>query len=196
MLFHPGASPPLLVPLLHPFPFPSPAPPHPHPKDTQAEPSATPPIPTPPPRHPPRPHAPFARPRRAGLLAFSASAPAAALAFRYLLSGLLPGITQHPQAVALAVLFSGGTFVYASTVHVLPGALLLAGGLSAAATEEDEGAEARGHGHGQPHFHSHGHGHGHAHQAGPPGTRSALALLVSGALLPVAISLLVPDMGG
>ena len=80
------------------------------------------------------------------------------------------------QVVSLAVLFSGGTFLYASTVHVLPEVLLT--GLGGA---------------GMPR---------HAHHAannkgaiwGPSGTQlRSICLLVAGALLPVVIGALLPE---
>ncbi|MEW5317571.1 MAG: hypothetical protein WDW38_008857 [Sanguina aurantia] len=55
------------------------------------------------------------------LLLFSCSAPACALLSYYVLT-LVPGMA-HPQSIALAVLFSGGTFLFAATQHILPAAL-------------------------------------------------------------------------
>lgn len=51
------------------------------------------------------------------LALFSAAAPAAALATRALL-GSVPALTS-PAAVALVLLFSGGTFLHAATMHIL-----------------------------------------------------------------------------
>jgi len=62
------------------------------------------------------------------LALFSATAPAAALA-TYALLGALPLFTS-PAAVALAMLFSGGTFLYAATMHILPEVLEGQGRLS------------------------------------------------------------------
>ncbi|PRW58355.1 zinc transporter ZIP9 isoform X1 isoform B [Chlorella sorokiniana] len=59
----------------------------------------------------------FAR-SRGTLLAFASAAPAATLATYALLGSL--AILQHPAAVALCVIFSGGTFLYAATMHILP----------------------------------------------------------------------------
>lgn len=59
----------------------------------------------------------FAR-SRGTLLAFAAAAPAATLATYGLLGSL--AVLQHPAAVALCVIFSGGTFLYAATMHILP----------------------------------------------------------------------------
>ncbi len=60
---------------------------------------------------------PWPRARRA-LLAFSAAAPAAALATFAALRAV-PALTS-PAAVSLALLFSGGTFLHAACMHVLP----------------------------------------------------------------------------
>ena len=58
------------------------------------------------------------------LLAFSAAAPVATLVTVWAL-GAVPLLTA-PTGVALAVIFSGGTFTYAACMHILPG--VLAGG--------------------------------------------------------------------
>lgn len=55
------------------------------------------------------------------LLLFSATAPAAAV-LAYLLLGSVPTLTS-PGAVALVLLFSGGTFLHAATSHILPDVL-------------------------------------------------------------------------
>jgi hypothetical protein len=57
----------------------------------------------------------------AGLISFSAIAPAAALLTFFLLR-LSPGMNQ-PEQVALVVLFSGGTVLYAACIHILPSVL-------------------------------------------------------------------------
>ncbi|PNH03374.1 Zinc transporter ZIP9 [Tetrabaena socialis] len=69
-----------------------------------------------------------------GLLSFSASAPAAALSTYYLAHLLLGasaggsgGASAGQQLVAMAVLFSGGTFLAAATLHILPTALQSSG---------------------------------------------------------------------
>jgi zinc transporter 9 len=52
------------------------------------------------------------------LLLFSAAAPAATLATYSLLGSLT--VLSSPAAVALCVIFSGGTFLHAATMHILP----------------------------------------------------------------------------
>lgn len=59
----------------------------------------------------------FARSQRT-LLAFAAAAPAATLATYGLLGSLT--FLSSPGAVALCVIFSGGTFLHAATMHILP----------------------------------------------------------------------------
>lgn len=71
----------------------------------------------------------FAR-SRGTLLAFAAAAPAATLATYALLGSL--AVLQHPAAVALCVIFSGGTFLYAATMHILPEVLGDSGHMSSA----------------------------------------------------------------
>ena len=53
-----------------------------------------------------------------GLVAFAAAAPVAAIVTAVVL-GLSPFLS-HPAGAALCVIFSGGTFLYAACVHVLP----------------------------------------------------------------------------
>eukprot|EP00887_Chlorella_sp_A99_P005296 scaffold1.g5296.t1 len=65
------------------------------------------------------------------LVAFAATAPAATLV-TYLLLGALPFFAS-PLAVSLALLFSGGTFLYAATMHILPEILSLGSGRLGAA---------------------------------------------------------------
>lgn len=60
------------------------------------------------------------------LLLFAAAAPAATLATYGLLGSL--AVLSSPGAVALCVLFSGGTFLYAATMHILPEVLQSGGG--------------------------------------------------------------------
>ena len=60
------------------------------------------------------------------LLAFSAAAPLASVA-TYCLLGSLTFLTSH-AAVALCIIFSGGTFLYAATMHILPEVLGSGGG--------------------------------------------------------------------
>jgi solute carrier family 39 (zinc transporter), member 9 len=55
---------------------------------------------------------------RPALLAFSAAAPSSTLITYWFLS-VLPFFTT-PTAVALVVLFSGGTFLHAATMHIMP----------------------------------------------------------------------------
>lgn len=74
---------------------------------------------------------PHARVKRAAL-AFAAASPAAAIASFAALSALAPGGGDGDggdgAAVALALLVSGGTVLFAATAHVLPEALAAAGG--------------------------------------------------------------------
>ncbi|KXZ51844.1 hypothetical protein GPECTOR_11g283 [Gonium pectorale] len=137
-----------------------------------------------------------------GLLAFSASAPLAALATFYLLSGLLAGAQAGgeaavgdggggggEQAVALAVLLSGGTFLAAATQHILPAALE-AGGAGAGATGSEAGRDRRGS--------SRGDGEEGATEGGfpnPQQQRSQMSLvwLAAGAVLPLLIAALLPE---
>jgi zinc transporter 9 len=67
----------------------------------------------------------FQRSKRT-LLLFSAAAPAATLATYSLLGSLT--VLSSPAAVALCVIFSGGTFLHAATMHILPE--VLSGGSS------------------------------------------------------------------
>lgn len=53
-----------------------------------------------------------------GLIAFAAAAPLAAIVTTLLLA--LSPFLSHPLGAALCVIFSGGTFLYAACVHVLP----------------------------------------------------------------------------
>lgn len=55
---------------------------------------------------------------RRGLLAFAAASPLALLA-TYATLASLPMLSS-PAAIALAVLFSGGTFLHAACLHMLP----------------------------------------------------------------------------
>jgi zinc transporter ZupT len=59
--------------------------------------------------------------RHQALLLFCAMSPVTAVA-TYLLFGQLPGVTSQLN-VALCVLFSGGTFLYAACVHIFPSVL-------------------------------------------------------------------------
>lgn len=60
------------------------------------------------------------------LLAFAGAAPAATVATYSLLGSL--AFLSSPPAVALCVIFSGGTFLYAATMHILPEVLSSGGG--------------------------------------------------------------------
>lgn len=62
-------------------------------------------------------HWPWPKARRA-LVAFASAAPLATVA-TYTLLRSLPFFTS-PVAVSLAILFSGGTFLHAATMHILP----------------------------------------------------------------------------
>lgn len=67
----------------------------------------------------------FQRSRRT-LLLFAATAPTATLATYATLGSL--AVLSSPAAVALCVIFSGGTFLYAATMHILPEVLHSGGG--------------------------------------------------------------------
>lgn len=95
----------------------------------------------------------------AGLLLFAAASPLAALLTYGLLSAV-PGITDN---IPLVVLFSGGTVLYAATMHILPGAMHGGGGKAQ----------------GQHHHHSHHNG---------TLDRSQLLLVSLGMLLPLVLS--------
>jgi zinc transporter 9 len=60
------------------------------------------------------------------LIIFSATAPVSAVT-TYMLLGAVPLFTT-PTAVALILLVSGGTFLYAATMHILPEVLAAGGG--------------------------------------------------------------------
>ncbi|EFJ42458.1 hypothetical protein VOLCADRAFT_107259 [Volvox carteri f. nagariensis] len=89
------------------------------------------------------------------LIAFSASAPVAAVATFYLLGLLLtPGggggggggtdVGVGGQVVALVVLFSGGTFLAAATQHILPAALAAAGAVPPPSSGSDSSGGSSG----------------------------------------------------
>lgn len=64
-------------------------------------------------------HAKWSWPRqRRGLLLFALASPVAA-GLTYLCIGLTPQLAS-PSAIALCVVFSGGTFLYAACLHILP----------------------------------------------------------------------------
>ncbi|GLI65954.1 hypothetical protein VaNZ11_009635 [Volvox africanus] len=138
------------------------------------------------------------------LLGFSASAPLAALAAYYFLGMLLQGTGRGTaddpsasgngvsgQVVALAVLFSGGTFLAAATQHILPAALAAAAP-TVAATDMGldkhltnvEGAVLTE----EETFHVGGVGRG-------CGTSLPLLWLAVGSLLPLLIAALLPEAG-
>lgn len=58
----------------------------------------------------------------AGILLFAAVSPLAAL-LTYLLLTFISSTTSQGSSIPLAVLFSGGTVLYAATMHILPSAL-------------------------------------------------------------------------
>lgn len=96
------------------------------------------------------------------LLVFSLAAPLAALATYFGLSQKSKETLSSVNATGFAMLFSAGTFLYVSTVHVLPEIVMRSGG--------------------------------HAHHSPSDGvdkigfTRCELLALVSGALLPLALT--------
>lgn len=98
------------------------------------------------------------------LLVFSLSAPLAALATYFGLSQKSKETLSSVNATGFAMLFSAGTFLYVSTVHVLPEIVMRSGG------------------------------GGHSHHSPSDGvdkigfTRCELLALVSGALLPIALT--------
>ncbi|KFM27364.1 Zinc transporter ZIP9 [Auxenochlorella protothecoides] len=73
------------------------------------------------------------REARGSLLAFAGAAPASAT-LTYALLSLLPGGASSPTLVARSLLASGGTFLYAATMHILPEVLAGAGPGTVAAT--------------------------------------------------------------
>lgn len=66
------------------------------------------------------------------MIIFAAAAPAGAIV-TYTLLGAFPLFTT-PAAVALILLFSGGTFAYAATMHILPEVLGSTGGCAGGGT--------------------------------------------------------------
>jgi len=95
------------------------------------------------------------------LLVFSLAAPLAALATYFGLSQKSKETLSTVNATGFAMLFSAGTFLYVSTVHVLPEIVMRSGG--------------------------------HSHHPPSDGdkigfTRCELLVLVSGALLPLALT--------
>mmetsp|Transcript_58112 Transcript_58112/g.184883 ORF Transcript_58112/g.184883 Transcript_58112/m.184883 type:complete len:173 (-) Transcript_58112:93-611(-) len=101
-----------------------------------------------------------------GIGAFSAAAPLAAIA-TYLLFQSTPALTTQ-ESVGLVLLFSGGTFLYAATMHIMPEVL----GASGHMTSSQVVMTAAGalfplaismlHSHDHGHAEGHAHGHGHA----------------------------------
>jgi hypothetical protein len=65
---------------------------------------------------------PFACANHTGVLAFAAASPASALA-TYALLGALPSARAEGPGLALVLLFSGGSVLYAAAMHILPAAL-------------------------------------------------------------------------
>lgn len=104
------------------------------------------------------------------LLAFSAAAPILAICTYFVLTAL-GGSSQHRLiATGVGMLFSGGTFLYVATVHVLP-----------------EVSSGRGHHHGSPGDLQHL-AEGAARPKGPLGVSESLTLIV-GAVIPVLLAL-------
>lgn len=123
---------------------------------------------------------------RKRLLVFSSSAPLGAIFTYYLLS--LNAFTYRQEMLALCLLFSGGTFLYVATAHVLPE--IQAGNAAAAAAlgADDADAERPGARHG----HSHGGSSPKASGGGHGGHGAAMAwhetwLMVAGVLLPLLL---------
>lgn len=107
------------------------------------------------------------------MLAFSAASPAAAL-LSWLALAHLPG--QGGAAVPLAVLFSGGTVLYAATAHILPSALGHSHhGHHSSGTSSDTGTAA-------------GATRRPAAAAAPLSARAQLLLLSAGMLAPLLLS--------
>jgi zinc transporter 9 len=92
-----------------------------------------------------------------GVLMFAAASPLAAVITYGLLSAL-PGVTDN---IPLVVLFSGGTVLYAATMHILPGAMQ-------SSSSGGKGAQQ--------------------HQHGGAMNRSQLMLVSLGMLLPLVLS--------
>lgn len=95
----------------------------------------------------------------AGVLLFAAASPLAALLTYGLLSAV-PGITSN---IPLVVLFSGGTVLYAASMHILPGAM------RSSSSTSSKGAQ-------------------HHHQHAGSMDRSQLLLVSLGMLLPLVLS--------
>jgi zinc transporter 9 len=83
------------------------------------------------------------------LLAFSSSAPLGALFTYSLLSANI--FTYKQEMLALCLLFSGGTFLYVATAHVLPEIQSSSGSDSDGLEEVGADAECHGHSHGGSH---------------------------------------------
>lgn len=108
------------------------------------------------------------------LLLFSSSAPLGAFGTYMLLS--MNMFEYKQEMLAICLLFSGGTFLYVATAHVLPE--IQAGAHGPALRDEDDG-----HHHGE----AGGHGHSHAPRTPPKMKWSETWLLVSGVLLPLLL---------
>ena len=83
------------------------------------------------------------------LLAFSSSAPLGALFTYSLLSANI--FTYKQEMLALCLLFSGGTFLYVATAHVLPEIQSSSGSDTEGLEEVGADAECHGHSHGGSH---------------------------------------------
>lgn len=104
------------------------------------------------------------------LLIFSSAAPIGAILTYTLLSANL--FVYQQEMLALCLLFSGGTFLYVATAHVLP-EIQSGHSHGGAAGDDDEDDHARG-------------GAGGGHPRTPPKMRwDEVALLISGIVLPL-----------
>lgn len=106
------------------------------------------------------------------LLIFAAMAPASTIATFSVLR-IVPLFTT-PAAVSLAILFSGGTFLYAATMHILPEIM------GSAHTSSSNGSTSGGGG-GSTSAHTHHHHDMHLN-------REQMMALAVGSLIPIALS--------
>ncbi len=93
--------------------------------------------------------------------------------------------TYKQEMLALCLLFSGGTFLYVATAHVLPE--IQAGGHGGGGADGGEGGEDGGGAHGDEDGGEDGHGHSHGPKTPPKMKWSEVWVMVSGVLLPLLI---------
>jgi hypothetical protein len=125
---------------------------------------------------PPRPFFPPLLAVKRRLLLFSSAAPLGAMLTYSLLS--INIFTYKQEMLALCLLFSGGTFLYVATAHVLPE--IQAGGFEDEDEDEDHAAAEDGR-------HGHAHSHGHSHRTPPRMKWTEVWVMVAGVLLPLLL---------